>query len=87
MKGTLLLLGIVFLLVIAGIHVYRSAEVHTLHVTRAAFENRRHQIELALKSARGADREKLEEKLEELEIDEAILDKEEKDLNSGRLFL
>ena len=87
MKATIFLFGIIFLLVIAGIHVYRTAEVHTLHVTRAAFENRRKQIELLLESAKAAERLKLEAELEELNFDEGVIDKEEEKINNGQVIL
>lgn len=82
MKGVLLLFGIVAMLVVAMIHVYKTAELKIIQKTRAAFESREHQLEALLTYAEEEEKESIEAKIDEIKEEEKILDKEESEIKN-----
>ena len=86
MKGLLLFIGIVAVLSVAMIHVYKTAEIKILDKTRAAFEGREHQLEALLTYAEEEEKESIEAKIDEIKEEERILDKEDSEIKN-RMFV
>ena len=86
MKGLLLFIGIVLLIAVSIVHVYKTAELKILEKTRAAFEYREHQLEALLTYAEEEERETIAAKIDEIKEEEKIID-EEKQIVNDQIFV
>lgn len=86
MKGLLLFIGIVFLIVVLIIHVYKIAELKMLEKTRSAFEHRERQLEVLMAYAEEEEKAIIAAKIDEIREEERLIDEEKQTVNE-RIFV